>query len=655
MQSKKSFFNTTIFKKNLTHFWPVWVLYSIFLIVMVPLRILITTTLDKSMILSAEEKAWAVMGDYLISLYGGIESEGTTMVVYSLIIGILAAGVVFSYMYKNRSSHMFHSLPVTRTELFFSNFIAGVVMLAAPLLLTLIGTVIVCILCGITALEYLFLWFLIMLGESFFFYSMSVLVGMFTGRLMAMPVFVLILNFLYIGCRYILTSLVGTISYGLSDSYANRQNSILSPIMYLNNQVRLETTGYLEDYMIPEFNVCGMKYVAIYAAAAVVFMLLAYLMYRRRNVETAGDLLSVKAMKPVFRWGVAACVAFLSAMVLNSILHQAVYSPMGEFAEVLITVCLVGFLAFFLVEMFIRKKIAVFSKKRFIECGVFVGLSALLVIGMECDLFGLERKIPNVEDVEEVRVFMYYEMNEEEPEDIEELMAIHKQIIDSKQEFEQYESRNGGYIEMKRVEFDYHLKNGDVIVRSYMVPVAPSYYKNADSVASGLYAIFMEPENYLKGKICVNYEEVRPSAMSFDYITDELEYETVEIPPAEALLVYHAYISDIKDGHIYLNTTDNWEESDPFTYANQLYAELYHEAGVIPVWDEQSWMGESSQYYGTTLELNTKCTNTIAELERLGYLSEERTLMTEEEYTQISKGIYGDDEKCMEEEVYMLD
>ena len=39
MKSKTSSFNTTIFKKNLTHYWPIWIVYLCYLIVVVPLSI----------------------------------------------------------------------------------------------------------------------------------------------------------------------------------------------------------------------------------------------------------------------------------------------------------------------------------------------------------------------------------------------------------------------------------------------------------------------------------------------------------------------------------------------------------------------------------------------------------------------------------------
>ena len=39
MKSKTSSFNMTIFRKNLTHYWPIWVVYLCYLIMVVPVSI----------------------------------------------------------------------------------------------------------------------------------------------------------------------------------------------------------------------------------------------------------------------------------------------------------------------------------------------------------------------------------------------------------------------------------------------------------------------------------------------------------------------------------------------------------------------------------------------------------------------------------------
>ena len=43
MRSKTSYFNETVFWKNITHFWPVWLIYTILLLCMVPLRLLVNS------------------------------------------------------------------------------------------------------------------------------------------------------------------------------------------------------------------------------------------------------------------------------------------------------------------------------------------------------------------------------------------------------------------------------------------------------------------------------------------------------------------------------------------------------------------------------------------------------------------------------------
>ena len=41
MQSRTSCFNKTIFKKNITHFWPIWGIYLVFLLYALPLTLLL--------------------------------------------------------------------------------------------------------------------------------------------------------------------------------------------------------------------------------------------------------------------------------------------------------------------------------------------------------------------------------------------------------------------------------------------------------------------------------------------------------------------------------------------------------------------------------------------------------------------------------------
>lgn len=642
MQSKKSFFSGTICKKNLTHFWPIWILYTIVLVCIVPIQLFVNTSVGYSGYTAAELDEYKNAG-FLQTISGGM-FEGT-FTVMCLVVSLITAMAVFSYLYNNRSAHMFHSLPVTRRELFITNYLSGLVMLVVPVVTVFMISMVVCVVRGITSLEYLMAWLIMVLGESFFFYSMAILVAMFTGQLLAMPVFTVIFNFLYIGCRYIVTSLMGTISYGLSNSYANRKNSILSPVIYMCNKIGIRYE-YVEDELgyngHMQGSIVGLKYIGIYCIVAVVFTIVAYILYKRRKMERNGDMLCISGTRPVFRWGFAVCASFLMAMLIANIFDSYIRTPRAEFIVALVTSLITGFLAFFIADMFLKKKMNVFSKRRFIECGVMLALSAAFLIGIEVNAFGLETKIPDESDIASADISMYYNIQATEEADIERIMAIHRQIIEAKQEYETYQCTKFDNYDTRYVEVDYKLKDGDSIVRTYYVPDTSEYLENSDSVASQIYAMSVEPENYLKGNLCENYQDVKAVSMSLDMYDDNLDYSSLELNTQQSQQLYSAYLKDILEGHVVL---DIGEGDDPQIYINSLMTNLELEGGVKVSWTESRYAG-SYKYrsYTANLILNTKCKYTIEALQKLGLIDEEHPLMTQKEYTELCKRIYGDGE-----------
>ena len=57
----------------------------------------------------------------------------------------------------------------------------------------------------------------------------------------------------------------------------------------------------------------GLRVLAAYVAAAVVIYLIAYYCYKKRRIESAGDLISFNWVKPLFRWGVGTGSVILQA------------------------------------------------------------------------------------------------------------------------------------------------------------------------------------------------------------------------------------------------------------------------------------------------------------------------------------------------------
>ena len=67
------------------------------------------------------------------------------------------------------------------------------------------------------------------------------------------------------------------------------------------------------------------------------------LLYQKRKLETTGDVLTIPATRPVFRWGMAFCVAFLTAILLSGLLGVLVHTSLGNFLMVLFTTLIAGF------------------------------------------------------------------------------------------------------------------------------------------------------------------------------------------------------------------------------------------------------------------------------------------------------------------------
>lgn len=627
MQSKTSFFNPEIFRKNITHFWPVWLLYLMALLCIFPLRLMIGTGYTYSY-MNAAEIAQMRKYEYITALFPN--GQGFVPALICLTASLVTAMCVFAYLYQPRSAYMFHSLPLTRGELFVTNYLSGLCMLWLPILMSFLTGMMICVLRGITALEFLFAWFLVMLGESLFFYSMAVLVGMLTGHILAMLMFTLILNVLFIGCRYIVTALMGRLVYGLSQSYADRQNSILSPVIFMGNRICVD--GWYEG----QYELQGLKYIGVYCIAALVFIVAAYILYLRRRLETTGDLLCIKGTRPVFRWGLAACAAFLAAVVCCDFFDMMIASPGGMFAMALSVVIVVGGLAFFAAEMLLKKRMLVFTRKKWIECSVFIVLAAAFVVAVECDVFGLEKMIPNPEDVEKANIRLYFDVEETERADIEEIMDIHRKIIEDKAEYEQYQ-----FGEVSNVEIDYQMKNGEVMVRTYQVPSSPVYYADQHSVVSRIYGISVEPENYLRGNLCMNYRDVRVVTAEMEFYDEALNMSQVQFNDAQTQLLYSAYLRDIREGHIVIQVLGEEEQ----LYINQLNLHLYCREGIQLPRLQRLQMGYDIQDYYVNLDINNRCVHTLAVLEQIGVLDDKHQILPWAEYWRRSDELYNSQEQ----------
>ena len=120
MPSKRSFFNRTLFRKNLTRFWPLWGGAAL-AGAMVPLYLLLA--------LLGMPDANVSVRDFGYALYA---TDVYAVPAVTAGYAILCAMAVWGYLYKSRSVGLMHTLPVDRTGLFVTNTLSGLAMMLIP-------------------------------------------------------------------------------------------------------------------------------------------------------------------------------------------------------------------------------------------------------------------------------------------------------------------------------------------------------------------------------------------------------------------------------------------------------------------------------------------------------------------------------------------
>ena len=182
MQSKTSYFNAALFRKNLARFWPLWGLAS-FVGALFPLAVL----------LNLVRGDWSITAPEFTRMY--YEAVSAVPVI-DLVYAALCAMAVWSYLYNARSVGLMHTLPIRREGLFLTNFLSGFSMTLLPYAVSGILCVIVSLCGGVFDAKGLAVTVLAVLGESFFYFSSATFVAFITGNAFAMPPLYALLHFL---------------------------------------------------------------------------------------------------------------------------------------------------------------------------------------------------------------------------------------------------------------------------------------------------------------------------------------------------------------------------------------------------------------------------------------------------------------------------
>ena len=494
MRSKTSLFNWGLSKSLLKRFWPLWTVWFWLLIFVLPINL--STEIGNILKHGSFDAAFQINSALL--------NYGISLVCFAAVFCPLTVLLLFSFLYSSRSSGMIASLPVKRECVFTTYFLTGLVPMLLAELITVLVTFVLCGGSGFVDNGALMkcLWMLVF--STVAFYGMASFCALLTGNIVILPFAYTLLGvapyLAYTGIGSTLEALLYGFSFRESELFRN-----LSPFFGLDS-LYVESDRIVENGIAYSRNlrVHNGELLGWYCLAGIVLSVIAFLLYRKRHMESAGDIVAVKVLKPVFKY----CLALAGACFLASVMYDVYFrdSFNGASAGVRTIASLVigAFIGYFAAEMLLEKSLKVFRG----NWNGFIIFTAVLLIAAVCceaDIFGFEKYVPDADKVESVT--LYYSMDTEykEPENIEKITELHRQIVNSKKNNELVSS------DEDFLSLGYTLKNGKTVSRSYLINRTVNGEANPD-----LYAL----EKVINAAEAIKSRVDLPGGLSTEDITD---------------------------------------------------------------------------------------------------------------------------------------
>ena len=542
MTSKISCFDRAVFRRALKKTAPVWILYTLYELLL-PLRLF-----------SFCRGVSSCTDDFLVQIEKTI--LGYARINASLLpflLGGLLAWVLFFWLFRAGTAYFYAALPVRRETLFLTNYLTGLLLCAAPALLS--SLLLWAVGAGFGAAVFvpaMQVFTATMLGFLLFF-SFAVLVCCVVGQMAAMPIVYVILNFTFFVLETIVRHLLFTFVYGMPYSQSSTMQSFAlhaTPVLgLLQGGFRVQTDWLERDgmyYMEYAPRLEGWSYLGMLAVLGLVFALCAFLLLKHREMERSGDVIAVGWLRPValyvFTIGCALVLGALMAELFSS-------NTSDNFWYVLLFSCAGAFVGYFAGKMLLQKTVHVF-RSGWLGLGACC-LALLLAFGAaEFDLFGYSRYLPERSAVQAAGLTHYQSNGLYTTQDdafIQDVLNLHTAAVSekSKQEHRRHAYQLGtDYTEQFYIT--YRMTDGTLTERYYSIVYSEADLEDPDSLISRFSALYNSPGSVL---IRTGFDTPRTEKNVLScYVSSFDTGESLELTGRDAWRVYTACLDDINAG-----------------------------------------------------------------------------------------------------------
>lgn len=480
MPSERTFFNKAIYKRALSRFWLIGAAYA---------AVLCFLTLMCGRYFNFDTKEIAEYVSYSI-----LSNLTRREIVAAAVAAVVMAIAVHGWMFRKTSAAYIAALPVTREALLISSLLAGLTLLILPCIIAMLVSLLLYGGAGPLWTPYLLCSAAAVVLMNIAFFGLASFCTVFTGNAAVLPALYVIALYGFVGIEVVIRYITEFLLFGVRGG-TGWELAILSPLYYFFN-------NYVGSYSY------ALPLTAVYAAAGVILAGLAVIFFRHRRMEAAGETVAVPVLRPIFRWGLAAVGALgMALLILKTVFNVGSYAAGNDGTPARVAILLLAMLfgaavGWFGADALMRKTLRVFDR-HWKGLGVFCALLCVLVIGGKLDVFGVERYQPDVDEIGYAAVNgwgEYIPTRIMQPENIEKLLSLQKDIIANKKA---YENQNG--IDTFPLTIEYYGTDGKLLARRVYIYAADKY---APYVTGGNYNVGFLTENDAISRNVRQYEEL---------------------------------------------------------------------------------------------------------------------------------------------------
>ena len=562
----KSCFNPALLRSDLRRCWPLLAGYTFLWFLILPLRMWndVPADLQAAQPEDARRTALEIIGN------------ATTAAIWiHLIFGIVLAMALFSYLSSARGTYGMHSFPASRGCQFRTHVLSCVGCVA-------VSNVLICLLSaqsGGTHWGASLSWLVFSLVTFLLFFSLGIFCCMLCGWLPAMAVAYGAVNCVVIFCRILADAMCSIFYPSYNDTVLSMgQNHIvawLTPVLRLH----LDLQEMYKDGSGPLLSATAWKSLLVYGIAALVLLAAGALLYRIRRSEASGDTLAFRPLRPVVRWVVGLLGGLGLGLVLAGMLSCTKNTP-----ALLACIVTLGLACMIVTQMLIVRTPRVFGKLWPELLALCIALVALCLC-IRADVFGYERRVPQVSQVESVGIYQrsIYRNTAKitDPEEIGAITQAHRYLAGRAAG----ENRTPDSSEINTICITYNLKNGETLSRKYQL-------RSEDLTAV---RAMLESETFRRSLV-LDSVNVNAEALRHGYINNSDKALIRDLSAQECKLLYQTLLEDIA----HMNMLD------PNLYAYQ---------------DTVLQIMLDSDERTVSARLNPQCTRTLALLQEWGIIS----------------------------------